>query len=555
MKKNIIVGLLLMLVGVGILMYTFLGSHVQGNLKIKVETAPYIMPAAHQVYANEEALNGKYYLFKVLLTNAGVGTLEGVKVRYRVPGFIDWTDLETIGEMIPGQTASVVCYPKFDEKITEKMTESMERAEIQIDWEGATSKDKVEESFAFKIVDRNTYMFTSVPQSEIASWADIYDNDALLACFVTPNDPIVKYYTQTVQEKILKGDAAGVSKDPKDAVRFMTGIYEATLMSHMVYSGTKMIPENLNDYSKLSQHNRLPREVITGNTGLCLELSLLYASMMSAGGLEPVIYLVPGHAYPGFRMNGQYYAIEATGIGGEGLGKIFSAEEALEQGMKQLEEFFQKTMQGDPRYTIVDIHQLNMAGVTPMSLKDDEFLRQKVDKIADNFSPQQQINAPQAPQQRQLASANTSTNSTAPTYPTETIRPESSSSSSSLMVTIPNGWNQYDPSMSGLSSLMSYYASPDGLISISKFVLPASNLRDAMNILTAQIGNLGGVVNYQSDAQGQISGVTTDMNGNFMWFAKSRRTNAGFEIITVGSPEYAFAQQQNTLTSIFNSIR
>ncbi|UJP65916.1 hypothetical protein [Mongoliitalea daihaiensis] len=555
MKKNIVIGFTLILVGAGILIVNFFGNSGEGNLKIQVEKAPYIMPAAHQVYANEEALNGKYFLFKVLLTNEGNNTLESVKVRYRVPGYVDWTDLETIGEMIPGQTASVVCYPKFGDQITEKMTESMERAEIQVDWDGASNKDKVEESFAFKIVDRNTYMFTSVAQSEIASWADIYDNNALLACFVTPNDPIVKYYTQTVQEKILKGDAAGVSKDPKDAVRFMTGIYEATLMSHMVYSSTKMIPENLNDYSKLSQHNRLPREVITGNTGLCLELSLLYASMMSAGGLEPVIYLVPGHAYPGFRMNGQYYAIEATGIGGEGLGKISSAQEALEQGMKQLEEFFQKAMQGDPRYTIVDIHQLNMAGVTPMSLKDDEFMRQKVDKIADNFSPQNQINAPQAPQQRQLAAVNTN-NTTPPNYPTEPAQPDrNTTTSTSLMVSIPNGWNQYDPSMSGLSSLRSYHASPDGLISISKFVLPASNLRDAMNILSAQIGSLGGVVNYKSDTQGQISGVTTDMNGNFMWFAKSRRTSAGFEIITVGSPEYAFAQQQNMLTSIFNSIR
>jgi len=35
------------------------------------------------------------------------------------------------------------------------------------------------------------------------------------------------------------------------------------------------------------------------------------------------IYLIPGHGLPGFKMNGKYYAIESTGIGGEGMGGRF----------------------------------------------------------------------------------------------------------------------------------------------------------------------------------------------------------------------------------------
>src|SRR5690606_20485963 len=232
--------------------------------------------------------------------------------------------------------------------------------------------DIIEENFSFRITNRNEFMFTNLPNEEISEWSDIYDNDVLLACYVTPNDSIVQYYTQNIQEKILKGESASVTKDAKEAVRFLVGIYQATLQSGMVYSGTKGIPANLQDYSQLSQHNRLPREVITGNTGLCLELSLLYASVLSNAGIEPVIFLVPGHAYPGFRLNGQYYAIEATGIGGQGLGNITSPEQALEQGMKQLSEFMQNAQNGDPRYTIVDIHDANAKGATPMQLPDDQ---------------------------------------------------------------------------------------------------------------------------------------------------------------------------------------
>ena len=373
MKKLIIP---LLVSGIGLLLFgaSFLFStNGAGSLDIYIVKTATIMPAAHNVYANEEALDGKYYLFKAKITNTSKKTLEDVTVRYRIPGYIEWTELDIIGEMFPGQTASVRCYPKFPESIAEKMTESMEKAEIEITWDGASEDDMIEEEFGFRISSRNEYMFTNIPPSEIAGWADVYNNDALLACYVTPNDPIVQYYTQNIQEKILMGEAASVTKDPNEAVRFLVGIYNATILSHMVYSGTKGIPESLQDVSKFSQKNRLPREVITGNTGLCLELSLLYASVLSNAGLDPIIFLIPGHAYPGFKLNGQYYAIEATGIGGEGLGKIMTAEEAFETGQKELSEFIPKWQNGDPRYTLVDIHEVNQQGVTPMALKDDAF--------------------------------------------------------------------------------------------------------------------------------------------------------------------------------------
>ncbi|MEM7103848.1 MAG: hypothetical protein AAF502_11995 [Bacteroidota bacterium] len=405
--KKLLFPSLLMLIGAALLAASFLLTPGgKGSLEVDIEKASFIMPAAHNVYSNPEALNGKYFLFKAKLTNPTKATLEDVTVKYRVPGFVEWTELEVVGEMFEGQTATVLCYPRFKNDVVEKMTESMETAEIEISWDGATDDDVIEESFSFKMVDRNLYMFTGIPSEEIAGWADVYDNDALLACYVTPNDPIVKYYAQIIQEKVLKGDQASVSGNPQDAARFLMGIYEATRMSHMVYSGTKGIPQSLDDVSSFSQHNRLPREVITGNTGLCLELSLLYASVLSAAGIDPIIYLVPGHAYPGFKMNNGYYAIEATMIGGEGLGGISPVEDAIMRGDEQLDLFFKMAQTGDPRYKILDIHQLNSMGATPMALKDDDFMRQKVKEIGENFDAplQPQASPPTKKQPRSYAS-------------------------------------------------------------------------------------------------------------------------------------------------------
>src|SRR5690606_3867313 len=380
--KSKLIPLLISGVGLLLLASSFIFKSSSGEIDVEIIKTTNIMPAAHNVYANKDAQDGKYYLFKAKVTNKTDNVLEDVVVRYRIPGYIDWTELDVIGEMYSGQTAAILCYPKFDDKITQKTTESRENVEIEVTWKGLDEDDTIEESFSFRMTNRNEFMFTNLPNEEISEWSDIYDNDVLLACFVTPNDPIVQYYTQNIQEKILMGEAASVTKDPNEAVRFLAGIYQATLQSGMVYSGTKGTPSSLQDYSQLSQHNRLPREVITGNTGLCLELSLLYASVLSNAGLEPIIFLIPGHAYPGFKLNGQYYAIEATGIGGQGVGNLvanMTVQQAFEAGQKQLGEFMQYAQNGDPRYTLVDIHAVNANVVTHMNLPDDKFLCKKVD--------------------------------------------------------------------------------------------------------------------------------------------------------------------------------
>lgn len=384
--------LVLISIGIIITAISFLYTNAsKKTLDIELFTKNNIMPAAHHVYANPQALQGKYYLFKAKITNASLKKLKNVSIQYQIPGYIEWTELELIGEMFAGQSAVVTCYPKFKKDIAYKTTESIETAHIQITWEGATEDDIIHEFFSFKIGNRNEYYYTNIPDDEISNWADVFDNSELLACFVTPNDPIVQYYTQNIQQKILKGENAAVTKNPQEAVRFLLGIYRATLRSKMVYSSTKTVPWSVTDITGLYQNNRLPREVITGNTGLCLELSLLYASILSVAGLEPVIFLIPGHAFPGFKLDDRYFAIEATGIGGENIGGSMSAEQAFNIGMTELKDAMLQIQQGNAQYRIINIHEQNLRGATPMHLEDDTYLRQKVDKITQSWEENSMI--------------------------------------------------------------------------------------------------------------------------------------------------------------------
>ena len=543
MNKKLLFPLLLLGAGIVFIVISFLNLGGEaGGLDIKIQKTSLIMPAAHKVYSNPQALNGQYYLFKALITNNGNKTLERVKMKYRVPGYIEWTELGTLGKMIPGQSAVVACYPNFDQKITDKTTESMEKAEIVVEWAGASENDFLEESFNFKILNRNDFAFTGIPNAEIVSWSDMYDNNPLIACFVTPNDPIVKYYTQVVQEKVMKGESSSVTGTPEAAVQFLMGLYEATRMAHMVYSSAKAVPQSLDDVSTLIQHVRLPREVISGNTGLCLELSTLYASVLSSVGLNPVIFFSPGHAYPGVKVNGQYYAIESTGIGGEGLGGIASAEDAFKGGMKNLEEFMKAIQAGDPRYSLVDINEANAVGITSMNLDDNDFLRKKVDDIAMNFAPGQQgnvnVNAPN------VAVAGGGGGG------------DSNRASGTLSFNTPSGWQTYRSPAPEVPIWTMQVVSPDQAVSISVYDIPANSSQNAMQLVSQYFSQSGLQLEYQING-GKVTGNTYyPANGTvYKWIARIAPVQGGYRFIAVGADNRNYEQYSGVINTVYKSIK
>lgn len=539
--KKLAIPVVLIVLGLLLTALSFRSTKVNpDDIDISIDKTAFIMPAAHRVYSNPDALNGKYYLFKAKITNNSSTTLQDLVVRYRIPNFVDWTELSVSGQMLPGQTVVVPCYPKLNDDITEKTTSSVEKTEIEVSWDGAEDDDIIEEEFSFKLTNRNEYVYTGIKSEEISGWADVYDNDALIACYVTPNDPIVKYYTQNLQEKLMKGENASVSRKAKDGIRLLTSIYEATLQSHMVYSGTKGVPQSTDDVQSMVQQVRLPREVITGNTGLCIELSCLYASVLSAAGLDPIIYFVPGHAYPGFKMNGQYYAIEATGIGGEGLGNIASAEDAFKAGQKQLQEFMTKAQSGDPRYTLVDIHAVNAQGVTSMNLKDNDFLKKKVDDIVASWG-----------------TGNTQTqNPNEIQRPNPTIRPPDNTmrTTNALSFSLPNGWQTFSKPVPNMPILTAQALAPDQNTSVSVYDIPARNVQEAMGILNQYFSNFGMDLNYQANGNA-LAGQTYSSNGYFNWVGKALPRANGIRIVAVGAPDYMYQQNSTLINQVYNSIR
>ncbi|HOM37225.1 MAG TPA: hypothetical protein P5538_09655 [Bacteroidales bacterium] len=515
----------------------------KGQLVCEIDSNQFVMPATYKVHSNNKVLDGKYYLFKMLLHNNYRKTLRNVVVKYNIPGYIEWTELCCIGKLSIDQNVSLACFPKFDPSIVEKTTQSVESVNIQISWDGINENEVIEKSFTFDMLSVNDFAYTSIDKDELISYSDMIDNRELLACYVTPDDPVIQYYTSLIQSELLKGDQAAVSKSEEDAVRALFGIYEMTRQMKMVYSGAKGLPKEAGDVTSLIQNIRLPREVVTGNTGLCIELSLLYSSVLSRMGLNPVIFLVPGHAYPGVELNGIYYAIEATGISGEGLGYVASFEEAFTVGMQNLEVFFNEYLPSGTGF-ILDINYLHSIGILPMELDDDQFCKNKIDDIYKNkvkFSNNCYANV-------YSTYSNTSDQSQ---------NRESSNAkrfSGTFSFDIPTQWiTNYSPNPY-YTTLTAVVTSPDQIVSINVFDIPANSIADAMNYLYIEFANNGTVLQYSIQGQ-NLSGYTFYQNSSSQWVGKIGKVKGGYRLIAISVNTNYYNSYIGVIEKIYNSIR
>lgn len=566
----------LVLVGIGIILLAFRPVYSlisPARLDVQIQRAPLIMPAVYKVYGDDNAMDGKYSLFKMLITNNSGNTARNVEVSYEIPKYVEKKTIQKFPIILPGQSVVVNCYPTFPDNIVEKTTSSKEKVNL---WITGKNIENSEQEFVIDIKGRNEFIYSCIPADEIRTSAEYFDNMPLLTCFVTPEDPVIKYYTQKIQEKVLKGEAASVENKETEGVRFLTGIYYATLISHMVYSGTSGVPAKIDDVSSLIQNIRLPREVITGKTGLCIELTLLYASIMMNAGMDPIIYLVPGHAYPGFRMNGNYYAIESTGIGGEGMGGRMSTEDAFKLGMKNLNEFFQHASAGDDRYRIVDVRASIGKGAVAMELKDDTYLRQKVDEIANAFDPNYQVrNTSQA---TNYTNTNNNGNSgggndnrggnsggndnRGGNNQGNSVRPSGYNMYKGVVnFAYPGAWRTMPRNAQFMPQLKHLIANNDNTAYVEVYQFNGySHPEQALGAIQQYISNFGGMVQYSPAGQTNngyslYSGTTAVGGYSINWVAALKATGNGVVGIVSGANSATGSQYQSTVTKVINSLQ
>jgi hypothetical protein len=185
----------------------------------------------------------------------------------------------------------------------------------------------------------------------------------LLAAMITPTDPsveaLIRQAANHTSNGVMMGGYDGDSLDSKGLVwDRLSALWAAENDYKLTYVNT-----TVSFVAGTFQRIRLPYEVLNQQSGNCIETTGLFASAVEALQMEPVIILIPGHAFVAVRMDGtndKYYMIETTLIGRA------TFDEAVSTGLQEFNDARPHLVASEDDYAWVDIAEARTQGINPL---------------------------------------------------------------------------------------------------------------------------------------------------------------------------------------------
>lgn len=137
-------------------------------------------------------------------------------------------------------------------------------------------------------------------------WGNKFANAQFIARWVTPHDPAVLKLVSEARKYAPRGRLAGYNLpsrsggNPAAQARMQAeAVFRALQHSGLTYVSSIY---TFGDYVGQAQRIRLPRETLSLKSANCIDVSVVFASAMENLDMEPVIVIIPGHAYAGLRL-------------------------------------------------------------------------------------------------------------------------------------------------------------------------------------------------------------------------------------------------------------
>ncbi len=291
-----VIGLIFLVTGATLYYINSAQPVLQVDLLSKTE----ILGAAYKIYGDESM---QFWLLRVVLRNDGKGPMKNVRITFFIPNYTS-PQTKRIPLVLPGQTVVEFYYPLFNESIIKETSGRTIPINVAIEYQTNNGKKKsYEYEKSVKLLGRNYLTWTSLPDDEITNWFDQFSNWPLLGVYMTPNDELVKN---------ISGKCAGglnTSSSDEDRIKAWARIFYC-----LREIGVRYIQEPSDQWTPhFNQYVRFPRETLEQQSGTCLDLALLFASMAQAVGIDAGVALMPGHAIPYIRLSdGTPVFVEAT---------------------------------------------------------------------------------------------------------------------------------------------------------------------------------------------------------------------------------------------------
>jgi hypothetical protein len=543
-----------------------------GRLTFSIESKPAIMSAAYKVYGNPAAGNGRYWMSKVVIKNEGGSPVDSVTVSYQIPGIVPWTTPKEYPSILPGQSVVSLFYPRLPDSVALKTTTTTEQVEMRVEYADHRGSKHDTRQMEFQLRGRNDLIYTTLPDSEVLTTPDLYENTELAAAFVTPDDPVIKYFVEQLEQKVMGGTTVGAGADPKEIARFMATVFAYEQASGIIYAGTEGLPEKSGSSVTMIQKVRLPREVLLGGAGLCIELASLYATISEAAGLDPVIFLTSKHAFPGVRVDGELHGFESTALGTPGMGeKHHTFDEALKAGEQEKVIWMNGgNQQIGQQIMLLDLHYLHhVAGIVPPELPDDAAAKQKIDETFARLLAG--ARAPEAAAQNQAPAQHPTARAAPP--PSRSAAPRATAGAAGRRYADPNGffsvslpanWSVKPYPFQNFRSFALNATDAASTMGVSVYVFPGVSSGDAAitqvrNWVSSNRGHISGqeqapVKNGGRDYRQFLGSTSYDQGGSLDWVSFVRSFAQGTVIITLAAKQGQLGAAMPQLRQVFNTF-
>lgn len=212
------------------------------------------------------------------------------RIAVRVPG---WSDQEIqIVELGAGEVRTFRFSPTFHERLYRNLEIAAATAEVEI---STTAGAPVFETTAQLRLRSADDMY----------WGSQFKYAPFIASWVTPHDLQVEKVLSQAKEfaplRRLPGYEPwkGATEQEKSTSIQAKAIYNAIKRSGLSYvKSSTTFGKNLN----VTQRVRMPKESLNQSSANCIDASVMFASLFENLGMDPVVVLVPGHAYVGVRV-------------------------------------------------------------------------------------------------------------------------------------------------------------------------------------------------------------------------------------------------------------
>jgi hypothetical protein len=314
-----------------------------------------IIPSVYHLY-------GTYFdsMAQVTLTNENPLPVK-VRVEAGVTNYTD-TAVKTV-TLAPDEELTVELNPPLTPGVLERLTEAKSASlHVQVDY--------------LKEGERRL-IYEETSPTKIWSQGDVLLEDPRFhnpfvfeAALVTPSDPsldrILRNATKYAPGGIIGGGYGEEGDKGGKVYNTLKAIYNAVADDGVIYvnAGIPFLSLEEKAQGYYLQRIKLPYQVLETHSGMCIETSLLFASLVEKIGLDPAIIRMPGHAFlavPIAEDSATYYFIETTLVGRD------SFDAAINSGAKTFNQIYpQLKKDRHDLYYWLDVSDVRNEGILPI---------------------------------------------------------------------------------------------------------------------------------------------------------------------------------------------